>query len=156
MDIEQTKLNESWSSISGSPQILKEISDFLKVERPGAFFEPAVKSGFASPYHYFTKLHNGKLLVLNGHLALLGRFGIQEVQTDSEFTEEDFDEFMDSIKSKLPYEPRDFQLLAARESIATGKQINRMCTGCLDADSEIEIICDDYTYSELKEILGAY
>lgn len=153
-ELELIKIDESYTLIKGNPQTLKGISDFLKVERPGAFFEPAVKSGFKSPYHYFTKLIKDDLLVLNGHLNLLGNWGIKGYDSKSEFTNEDFDEFYSTIKKTFPFEPYDYQVKAAKESIVTGKQINLACTGCLDGDSEIDIECDDYTYEQLKELLN--
>ena len=128
-ELQLIKIDESYTLIKGNPQTLKAISDFLKVERPGAFFEPAVKSGFKSPYHYFTKLIKNDLLVLNGHLNLLGNWGIKGYDTKSEFTNEDFDEFYSTIKKTFPFEPYDYQVKAAKESIVTGKQINLACTG---------------------------
>ena len=153
-DLELIKIDESYTLIKGNSQTLKAISDFLKVERPGAFFEPAVKSGFKSPYHYFTKLMNKDLLVLNGHLNLLRNWGITGYSSESEFSEAEFDEFYNTIKEKLPFEPYDYQLKVVKESILSGKQINLACTGCLDGDSEIDIECDDYTYEQLKEFLN--
>ena len=151
--MKQTKLDESYTSLEADPQTLKEVADFLKVERPGAFIEPAVKSGFKSPYHYFTRVLSGKLIVMNGHLSLLKRWGVQDYSTVSDFTNEDFDEFYSNIKETFPFEPYDYQVKAAKESIVSGKQINLACTGCLDGDSEIDIECDDYTYEQLKEFL---
>lgn len=127
-EITQTKLNESYSIIEGPIQSLKEISDFLKVERPGAFFEIAVQKGFKSPFHYFTKMHQGKLLVMNGHLQFLGNFGIRPIVSNPEFTNEDIDEFLEDIYGVLPFKPYDFQIKAFRDSILNKRQINRMST----------------------------
>lgn len=150
--VKQEKLNESYSAISGNSEMLKDISDYLKVERPGAFFEPAVKSGFKSPYHFFTKIVDEKLIVLNGHLSLLGRWGIEDVQTNSVFTEEDWDEFYSCIKDSLPFEPYDYQLIAAKESILKGKQINRMATGS-GKSYTISLMAEFYRRKGLKGLL---
>lgn len=126
--MKQEQLNETYSKIEGDIQTLKQISDFLKVERPGAWFEPAVKSGYKSPYHYFTQAANNGLIVMNGHLDLLSNFGISGIQQKSEFTELEIDEFLKTVVPKLPFEPYDFQIKAFKESILNKKQINKMCT----------------------------
>ena len=70
--MEVIKLNESYSIIDDKPEKLQEIFNFLRVLRPGAYFDPMVKSGFKSPYDYYASIQNKKLLVMNGHLSLLG------------------------------------------------------------------------------------
>lgn len=150
--MKQTKLDESFTSLEAPPEVLKEIADFLKVERPGAFFEPAVKSGFKSPYHYFTRILSGKLIVMNGHLSLLKRFGVQDYNTVSDFTEEDFDLFYSKIKSKLPFEFYDYQVLAAKESIIKGKQIALCCTGS-GKSAIISLMGEFYRQKGLKGLL---
>ena len=107
----------------------KNIFEYLKVERPGAWFEPAVKSGFKSPYEYFGSIQNKKLLVMNGHLQLLGQFGVHAEELKSDYTQNDIDVFLNNIKTKLPFPPYDFQEKAFKESILNVKQINKMCTG---------------------------
>ena len=123
------KLNESFSVIDAPLEKLKEIYDFLKVERPGAFFEPAVQSGFKSPFDYFTSIQDKKLLIMNGHLQLLSSFGISPEKNDSVFTTNEIDDFLKDVKKILPFQPYDFQETAFKESLLNSKQINRMCTG---------------------------
>ena len=151
-DLELVKIDESYTLIKGNSQTLKAISDFLKVERPGAFFEPAVKSGFKSPYHYFTKLMNKDLLVLNGHLNLLHNWGITGYDTKSEFTEAEFDGFYNTIKEKLPFEPYDYQLKVVKESILTGKQIALLCTSSGKSFS-IALMAEFYRQKGLRGLL---
>lgn len=127
MDI--VKLNESYSVIDADHNTTKNIFEYLKVERPGAWFEPAVKSGFKSPYEYFGSIQNKKLLVMNGHLQLLGQFGVHAEELESDYTQNDIDVFLNNIKTKLPFPPYDFQEKAFKESILNVKQINKMCTG---------------------------
>ena len=55
MQIKVQKLNESFSKISGPESDLQKIANRLKVEEPGAFFNPLVQRGFKSPFVYFTK-----------------------------------------------------------------------------------------------------
>jgi superfamily II DNA or RNA helicase len=123
------KLNESFSVIDADPQTLKTIFEYLKVERPGAWFEPAVKAGFKSPYQYFGSIQNKKLLVMNGHLQLLGNFGVQPEELESVYNSLQIDEFVKDVKQILPFPPYDFQEQAFKESILNVKQINKMCTG---------------------------
>jgi len=123
------KLNESYSYIDGTFEQLSAINDFLKVERPGAYFEPLVKAGMKSPYDYFASIQNKKLLIMNGHLQLLGQFGVQSEVLQSDYTEAELDEFLADITPELPFPPYDFQITAFKESILNVKQVNKMCTG---------------------------
>lgn len=122
------KLNESFSVIDADPKTLKTLHDFLRVERPGAWFEPAVKAGFKSPYQFFGSIQNKKLLVMNGHLQLLRQFNVESEQLQSDFTEIQVDEFLDAVKAQLPFPPYDYQEKAFKESVLNVKQINKMCT----------------------------
>ena len=127
--MEVIKLNESYSIIDDKPEKLQEIFNFLRVLRPGAYFEPLVKAGFKSPYEYFASIQNKKLLVMNGHLQLLKQFGVTVEELKSDFLEIQIDEFLESVKTQLPFPPYDFQEKAFKESILGVKQINKMCTG---------------------------
>ena len=122
------KLNESYSALDGTPEELQQVHGFLRVERPGAYFEPLVKRGFKSPFHFFASPQNGKLMVLNGHLSLLQQFGVAPHVLKSDYTERCVDDFLVRIMPTLPFEPWDFQIRAFRESILGVKQVNRMCT----------------------------
>lgn len=127
--MEVIKLNESYSIIDDKPEKLQEIFNFLRVLRPGAYFEPLVKAGFKSPYEYFASIQNKKLLVMNGHLQLLKQFGVTVEELHSDFSEAEIDAFLESVKTQLPFPPYDFQEKAFKESILGVKQINKMCTG---------------------------
>jgi superfamily II DNA or RNA helicase len=127
-DIKIHKLNESYSAIEAPKELINQMFEFLKVERPGAFFEPLVKNGFKSPYDFFGSIQNEQLLVMNGHLDLFKSFGVVQEQVQPEFTEAEVDEFLVQIKKGLPFAPYDFQEIAFKESILNYKQINRMCT----------------------------
>ena len=129
MQIDVTKINESYSYITSDQRTLDRLFEYLKVERPGAQFEPLVKAGFKSPYDYFAVRQDGKLQVMNGHLDLLEQFGVTREVKTSDYTEEILDEFLQAVKQKLPFEPYDYQIRAFKESILGVKQINRMCTG---------------------------
>ena len=122
------RLNESYSAITAPPEVLKNISDYLKVERPGAYFDVAVKRGFKSPYDYFAKVQDDKLIVMNGHIPLLQHFGVPQQELTSDYTPEELETFLTTIKQDLPFSPYDYQEIAFRESILNVKQVNKMCT----------------------------
>lgn len=123
------KLNESFSVIDADTQTLKNMFEYLKVLRPGAYFEPLVKAGFKSPYQYFGSIQENKLLVMNGHLQLLKQFGVPSEQLISEYNNDELDVFINDIKDILPFTPYDFQINSFKESILNVKQINKMATG---------------------------
>ena len=130
-EIEVIKLNESYSVIDANKKAIKDMFEFLRVERPGAWFEPMVKAGFKSPYEYFGSIQQEKLLVMNGHLQLLKSFGIDNnvVRLTPEYSQEELNEFTNEVFKVLPFKPYDYQLKAFYDSIIEHKQINRMCTG---------------------------
>jgi len=128
MTIKVQKLNESYSSISGESEILEQMFEFLKVERPGAYFEHLVKAGFKSPYDYFSSIQQNKLLVLNGHLSVLKQFGVNSIIEQPDFTEQDLNLFLTDIYKILPFEPYDYQIKTFKESILNVKQVNKLCT----------------------------
>jgi len=123
-----TKLNESYSMIDADMNVLIQINDYLKIERPGAYFDALVKRGFKSPYDYFSSVQNNKLLVMNGHLSLLSSFGIYPHENTPEYSVDELTEFLDSMNSILPFEPHDFQKKTFIDSILKGTQINKCCT----------------------------
>lgn len=127
--LEVHKLNESYSCIDADSAKLQQINNFLKVERPGAFFDPLVKAGMRSPYDFFGRVQNNKLLILNGHRELLQIFGVTPDIVQPDYTENELNTFLDIMKPKLPFPPYDFQEIAFRESILRTKQINKMATG---------------------------
>lgn len=128
-EITTHKLNESYSVIDGPPDTLREIFDFLKVERPDAYMDKLVQSGFKSPYDYFASIQHKKLLVMNGHIQFLGKFGVPQLpDSESDYTIDEIDAFIDDIKKIIPFEPYDFQITAFKDSILNKKQINKMCT----------------------------
>lgn len=131
-DLTVQKLDESYTVIDGPRQKLRNMFEYLKVERPGAWFEPAVKAGFVSPYEYFGAMVKDKLVVLNGHVELLKSFGVEadpkDLKIQDGISTEEIDQFLEEVVPELPFEPRDYQIKAFRESLQNGKQICKMCT----------------------------
>lgn len=150
--IKLIKLNESYSCIDADSATLIKLNDFLKIERPGAYFDPLVKSGFKSPYDYFGSVQNGKLLVLNGHIQLLKTFGVEQIQIESDFTLDELNLFLNDIKKQLPFVPHDFQEKAFIESILNSKQINKMCTSS-GKSLTISLIADFFRRQNKKGLL---
>ena len=125
MQIKVQKLNESFSKISGPESDLQKIANRLKVEEPGAFFNPLVQRGFKSPFVYFTKRVNDSLIVYNGHLNLIG----QKEDLKSDFSLDQIKDYLKNNLDKLPFKPYDYQLKCFIESILNVKHINLLATG---------------------------
>jgi len=123
-----TKLNESYSVIDADMEMLIKINDYLRVERPGAYFDALVKRGFKSPYDYFSSVQNNKLLVMNGHLSLLSSFGIFPHKHEPDYSINELNDFLNSMKSVLPFTPHDFQAKTFVDSLSAKTQINKCCT----------------------------
>jgi superfamily II DNA or RNA helicase len=151
-EIKVHKLNESYSAIEAPKKLIKQMFEFLKVERAGAFFDPLVKSGFKSPYDFFGSIQNEQLLVMNGHLDVLKSFGVERNFVQAEFTEEEVDEFLVQVKQELPFPPYDFQEIAFKESILNYKQINLMCTSS-GKSMTISLIAEFFRRKGMKGLL---
>lgn len=151
--IKCTKINESYSQLTGDLNKLKDIYEFLKVERPGAYFDWKVKNGFESPYQYFSKVYEKTLIILNGHLDLLKSFNIEKNNNNkAKYTLNDVDSFYNKIKDVLPFEPRDYQLKAFKEAIVNQKMMLKMCTSS-GKSYTISLICEFFRQQGLKGIL---
>lgn len=122
------KLNESYTVIDGPLDTLRAIFDYLKVERPDAYFDTEIQAGLKSPYVHFASVQHQKLLVMNGHVDLLKHWGIYPEKETPDITEMEIDLFLAEIKKILPFPPYDFQEKAFKESLLNKKQINKMCT----------------------------
>lgn len=146
------RLNESFSAIEDEPNRLKNMFEYLKVERPGAYFDPVVKRGFKSPFDYFASIQNKMLVVMNGHLQLLAGFGVQEETIESDYKETDLQAYLADIQQTLPFPPYDFQEKAFIESILNVKQINKMCTGS-GKSMTISLIADFFRRQGKKGLL---
>lgn len=133
-----TKLNESFNLIQGTSSELLQVQNFLKVERPDAYFDVAVQRGFKSPHVYFTNRTDDGLLVMHGLVQLLPNVKIDIPKTG--FSNAEVTEYLDDVSHILPFEPYDYQKKALID-ILTGneKSFNKLCTGCLDGDSRIDV-----------------
>ena len=116
-DIILTKVNEAFMRVEGNAGIIRELSDYLTFEVPGAKFSPKYKS----------RVWDGKIRLLNARNMTIyaglvnvvqnfceeNGFGI-EVDRDLTMTEEfslaEAKEFADTLQ--LPFVPHDHQLRA--------------------------------------------
>lgn len=146
------KLNESYSIIDSDKKTIQSIFEFLKVERPGSFFDPLVKAGFKSPYEYFSSIQHGKLLIMNGHVQLLKNFGFEEPEEISDYSNLEVQGFLDNVLKQIPFEPYDFQIKSFKESIQNIKQINRLCTSA-GKSLTISLICEFFRLQGKKGLL---
>ena len=135
------KQNESYTLLisENSSDIisLQKIHDFLKAEKPDAKYNFKVQRGWESPYTFFTEVKKLKdkngteqtiMKILNGHLQLLGNFGIDYKQESSEFSEQEVQEGLADIIKLMPFEPYDYQLKCASDCLLNPKQISLSST----------------------------
>lgn len=133
--ISVTRLNESFSLIQGTEQELIGISNFYKVEREGAYFDPLVKRGFKSPYDFFTTKTevNGvpALLIMNGLVELNPNLSdlAPEIENTG-FSEEEIQEVINDIQKNLPFTYYEYQSEGVLKTLTeTPKRLSRYCTG---------------------------
>lgn len=127
--IKLTKLNDSYSVIEGTPKTLQEIFNFLKVQRPDAYFDVLVQRGLRSPYDFYSKFldkEKSKLQIYNGHVSFLTRFGLEIPKPEPEFSEIELDSFLESLE--LPFKPYDYQIKAFKSAVLAKKMLCKMCT----------------------------
>jgi len=150
------KLNESYYEISGDPDILNRIFNFLKVRREGAEFDPLVKRGFRSPFDFFCKKTKTSILVMSGHLPLLKSSEFQQHLNIPESPEAveppGLDDYITNLESKLGFKPYDFQIKMFKDCIRKQKLICKAATGS-GKSLTISMICDWFRIHGLKGVL---
>lgn len=152
MNLNVIKLNESFSLIQGDSDDLKILYDYLKVERPGAYFETLVQRGIKSPYTYYSTLTKNGLMVYNGHLEVLEKFGVQPYNYKTEFTDDDIRKYAKEVKKILPFQPYDYQWKLFLDAVRTGRMLGRACTSAGKSLS-LSLICDFFRTKGLRGIL---
>lgn len=146
-----TKVNETYSVITGADWPFKNrIIDFLKVQRPDAYFNKLVKLGIQSPFKYFTAIKGDNLFIYNGHRYLLKSFGITPENESSGVQDAEIDSFVNSLK--LPFKPYDYQLDTVKKCLKNNKALIKSCTGSGKSLS-ISIILEFFRRKGLKGIL---
>lgn len=127
--MEQRKLNESFTLLTGTEAEIRAVHEHLRVEKPDVLFNKRIIHGLESRFRYYSKVMKSGLLVMNGHLCVLGKFGVSPYPIEPEFTEDEIASFISDITPKLPFTPHDFQIAAFRDSVLVKNQINKMATG---------------------------
>lgn len=149
--IECLKINESYSLLKGDIVTLRNIMNYLKVEKPGAYFNRRIQLGLEDRYTYFTKFVNNKdMLIYNGHKAILNGFGIEADNERSEYSETEIDSFLKNLK--FPFEPYDYQLRNIRLALSNNKMLFKSCTGS-GKSLTISTILEFYRRKGLKGVL---
>ena len=144
-------LNASFGVLQGENSELMQVRNFLRVQRPGAYFEQAVQRGYRSPFRYFTKLLSSDTLLLYlGHLSLLGKFGIKALSYQPEFTEQEIDTFLEGLP--LPFKPYDFQISAVKSCLLNQRQLNTLATGS-GKSLVISLIAEFYRQHGIRGLL---
>ena len=131
------KQNESFSLLitenDTDIQTLQKIHDFLKAEKSDAKYNFKVQRGWESPYHCFTEVKKigsqSVMKLMNGHLSLLGNYGINIEPEQTEFSEYEVLQGLQDIIKMMPFEPYDYQLKCAKDNLLNPKQISLACTG---------------------------
>ena len=125
VNVKLTRLNESYSRIDGPFDDLKIVFDFLKVKDPAKEFG----YGWGDGYERFAKVLDKSLIISNGIVELLDRFGIYESKTSVVFSVAQVQTYYEEIKTLLPFELRDYQIQAFFDVIENKRSFIKMCTG---------------------------
>ncbi len=156
------KINESaYKVISETQLYLDEIRQLCSAKIPNAQFLPAVRMGYSDGVKYFYKDFNDYLIVPKGFIKNIVKRLNDKYKLNISFddniekvSKEQFDRFVKNIN--LPFEPYDFQLKAAFDSINSGNKICVMATGS-GKSLTIYILCrwflEKYKNTEEKILL---
>ena len=146
-----TKLNETYSLVSGIGSLEEQrLTEFLKVQKPDAYFNKMVKLGLESPFRYFVAKAPGGLMIYNGHRYLLKSFGIYPSDEKSGVKEYKVDKFIAHLK--LPFKPYDYQIQTIKKCLLNNKVLIKSCTGSGKSLS-ISVILEFFRRKGLKGIL---
>lgn len=146
-----TKLNETYSLVTELGALGEQrLVEFLKVQKPDAYFNKMIKLGIESPFRYFTAKAPNGLIVYNGHRYLLKSFGIYPSDESSGEKEYKIDKFINSLK--LPFKPYDYQIQTIKKCLLNNKMLIKSCTGSGKSLS-ISVILEFFRRKGLKGIL---
>lgn len=148
--IKTIKLNESFYRIEGSPEQLQPIIRQLKVEVPGARFDPMVKRGLKPSYQKFYNVVESGIIVPSGVVPFLAKFGAIKPIEDPIYTEEEIIEYIKSVN--LPFEPYDYQQQAIIDSILNKQQLCLAATGS-GKSIILSLICGFLMFKGLKGLI---
>ena len=150
--MEAIKVNETYSLVKVNPKSQEALNliEFLKVQRPDAYFNKMVKLGFQSPFKYFTAPSPEGIVIYNGHRFLLSSFGIDKIDETSGVKEQEVLDFIKSVS--LPFEPYDYQIDTIKKCLMNNKMLIKSATSSGKSLS-ISLILEFFRRKGLKGIL---
>lgn len=147
-DLKVEKLNSSFSVIHADRERIVRIRNFLKV-RIDKF--DGVKYPARDNYVHFTKVLGGECIVVyNGHLGLLGSFGIESENNTSGITDDEIEQYLGGIE--LPFRPYDYQLNNIKLALRNKRMLFRSCTSSGKSFS-ISVILEFFRRHGMRGIL---
>ena len=151
MTLECKKINESYSIVSGDYNSLMNLINYLRVEKPNAYFNKRIQLGLEERYIYFCKKLNATdLLIYNGHRSILNNFDIYPENEKTDITDIEINNFLSDLK--FPFQPYDYQLKNIRLALQNNKMLFKSCTGS-GKSLTISTILEFYRRKGLKGVL---
>lgn len=167
MQVEISKINESFIKVFSTFEIEKEISDYFKFFSPGYLFHPKYKArlwdGTISLYNNRTKLLPiglySKLEEFCTEQSLElkfipnDRFSSVVDKTDISLEEtQAFVNDLDIWSKNAPITAREYQVSAIHKAIQDKRVTLLSPTSCLDPDEELELFVSDDDYERLVRL----
>lgn len=148
-----TKIDTSWTLCEGTKEEIKALSEFLKVEIPGAQFDRLVKIGVKSKYKSFVRLSKAnpeQCVIYSGLLEILGTFGLTAYEKKTDWSSEEVQSYIDSVE--LPFEPRDYQKRNVLLALTKGVMLFKAATSS-GKSLTISLILEFFRRKSLKGVL---
>jgi len=141
--IKTVKINESFSYIeSDDLNISREICRTLTIIDESSKFKPKFrKYGMAEDKVEFFRLADGKIVVPNGLLPFIAKYGVHIPQEPPEFSPEYVKNYLMEIQKTLPFALYPHQVNAFLESINVKQQACISATGS-GKSAVVSLICD--------------
>lgn len=149
-----TKLNESFYQISGTAAELSPIKQLLRLDVPGARFDPMIKRGLKPDHVKFYVDRPAvnsiqQIVVPSGLVQFLAKFGVNYVSSP-EYTEEDIKNHIDNLP--LPYKPYDYQETMVINGLLAKQQLMLAATSA-GKSIVISMICSFLMSKGLKGLI---
>lgn len=148
-----SKIDTSWTLCEGTKEEIKALSEFLKVEIPGAQFDRLVKIGVKSKYKSFVRLSKAnpeQCVIYSGLLEILGTFGLTAYEKKTDWSSEEVQAYIDSVE--LPFEPRDYQKRNVLLALTKGVMLFKAATSS-GKSLTISLILEFFRRKSLKGVL---
>ena len=123
-----TRINDSYTRVSGAEYELNHVINTLRVYTPGAKFDPLVKMGLKSPYTSFVMRDGKDLIILKGHEHMIKHLTTVYPES-SEYALKTITGYLSEVIPSLPFKPYDYQVRCFIKCISEVKKIALCCTG---------------------------